>query len=66
MTYEGEGDTNCNWCAQNDPQKLGKGAGGVRNLRTCLDHPDCSIFEIGQNTERVLEACGDLLSLRLK
>ena len=25
MAYEGDGDTNCNWYAWNDPQKLDKG-----------------------------------------
>ena len=27
MEHEGDGDSNYNWCAQNDPQKFGKGAG---------------------------------------
>ena len=24
MEHEGDGDTNCNWCTWNNPQKIGK------------------------------------------
>ena len=33
-------------------QKLGKKTGRVGNQRTCRDHPDFSIVEIGQNSEK--------------
>ena len=31
MEHEGNGDTNCKWCTQNDPQRLGKEDGRVGN-----------------------------------
>ena len=37
MEHEGVGDTNCNWYTWNDPQRLAKGTGGVRNWITSLD-----------------------------
>ena len=52
MEYEGDYDTYCNWCTGNDPQRLGIGAGRVRNQSTSRDHPNYSIVEIGQNTEK--------------
>ena len=54
MEHEGDGDTNCNWCARNNPQKLCQENGRLRNQRTSGDHPDYSIIEIGQNTEKNL------------
>ena len=39
--YEGDGDTNCNWCTRNDPQKLGKETVRIEN------HPNYSIAEVG-------------------
>ena len=44
---EGDGDTSCDWCTRNGPQKLGKGAGRVGNWRTNQDHPNYSIVDIG-------------------
>ena len=52
MEHEVYGDTNSNWRACNNPQGLVKGTGRVRNQRMSGDHPDCSIIEIGQNTEK--------------
>ena len=34
MEYEGDGNTNCNWCAWNNPQKIGKGTGRLGNKWT--------------------------------
>ena len=51
MVHEGDGDTNCNWHAWNDPLKLGKGAGSVGYQRTNRDHPNYSTIEIHQNIE---------------
>ena len=51
MEHEGESDTNCNWCIQNNPQRLGKGVGRVGNQRMRRDHPSY-IVKIGQNTEK--------------
>ena len=39
------------------------GTRGLGNKRTRRDHPNYSILEIGQNTEK---SPGDLLSLRLQ
>ena len=52
MEHENDGDTNCNWCPRNDPQRLGKRVGRVGNRRTNRDHPNYSIVKIGQNTEK--------------
>ena len=52
MEYEGDCDTNYNWCTWNNTQRISKGAGGVRNQRMSLDHPNHSIVEVGQNTEK--------------
>ena len=52
MEHEGDGDTNCNWCTWNNPQRIGKGTGRLGNNRTSGDHQDYSIIKIGQNTEK--------------
>ena len=53
-----DGDTNYYWRAWNGHQRLGTGR--VGNWRSNLDHPDYSIVEISQNTEKSL---GDLRRL---
>ena len=52
MESESDGDTNCNCYALNGPQRFGKGIGRDRNRKTSRDHPNYSIVEIGQNTEK--------------
>ena len=52
MEPEGNCDTNYNWCTWNNPQRVVKGTGKLRNLRTSRDHPDYYITKIGQNTEK--------------
>ena len=52
MEHEGDRDTNCNWCAQNNSQTLDKGTERLRNQRTSSDCSDNSIIKIGQNTEK--------------
>ena len=47
MEYEGDSDTNCNWCTWNIPQKLGKRAGRVGNQGMSQGHPNCNIGKIG-------------------
>ena len=49
MEHEGDGDTNCNWCTWNNPQKIGKGTRRLRSQRRRRDHPDYSIIK---NTEK--------------
>ena len=60
MEHEGGSDANCNWCTWNNPQRIGKGTGRLRNERTGENHPDYSIIKIGQNTEK---SPGDLRRL---
>ena len=60
MKYEGDGDTNCNWCTWNNPQMIGKGTGGFRNQRSNGDLLHYSIIKIGLNTEK---SPGDLRKL---
>ena len=53
MEHEGDGDTNCNWFTWNDPQRLGKGAGKLRNQKASGEtNLDYSIIKMGQNTEK--------------
>ena len=51
LEHDGDSDTYCCWCARNDTQRHGKGAGRVENRRTSRDYPDFYIIKIGQNTE---------------
>ena len=51
VEHEDDGDTNSDWCARNDLQKLDKRAGRVRNQGTSQDHSNYSIIEIGRMTE---------------
>ena len=60
VEHEDGGDTHCNWCTWNGPQRLGKGAGRVGNWRTNRDHPNYSTFDNGRNTEK---SPGDLRGL---
>ena len=52
IKHDRNGDTRCNWCAWNDPQKFGKWVEKLGNKRTNKDHPNHSIAKIGQNTEK--------------
>ena len=52
MQHESDGDTNCNWNARYNDQRIGTGTGGLGNKRTNGDHPIDSIVEISQNTEK--------------
>ena len=52
MECESQCDTNCNWCAWNDPERLGKRTGSGENWRKCRDYPNYSITKIGQNTKK--------------
>ena len=42
----------CNCCTQYNPQRIGKGTGGIGNKRTSGDHLNYSIIKINQNTEK--------------
>ena len=60
VDHESDGDTNCNWDTRYSHQRFGTKTGGLGNKRTSEDHPNYSIIEIGQNTEKSL---GDLRRL---
>ena len=62
MEHEGDGDTDCNWCTRNNPQRIEKGTGRFRNQRMSRDHPNDSIVKIGQYTEK---SSGDLKKLAI-
>ena len=46
---DGDNDSNCNWCAWNDLQRLHKWVVGAENWRTKWNPPNYSIIEIDQN-----------------
>ena len=54
MEHEDDCDINCNWCTRNNPQRTDKGTGRLENKRISGDHPDYSIINIGQNTQKSL------------
>ena len=60
MKHEGDGNTNCNQCSRNNPQRIGEGTGIYGNQRTSGDHPNYRIIKIGQYTEK---SPGDLKRL---
>ena len=60
MEYEGDDYTNCDWCFLYNHQRIIKGTGGHGNKRTSGDHPNYSIIENGENTEK---SPGDLRRL---
>ena len=55
VEHESDGDTNCNWCSW-----ISTGPWGLGNNRKSGDHPNFSIIQIGQNTEK---SPGDLIRL---
>ena len=54
MEHMHEDNTNCSGWTWNSPQNLREGAGKIGNLWENWDHPDYSIVEIGQNTQKSL------------
>ena len=52
MERESDGDTNCKWCALYSHQRIGTGTEGLGNKMMSGDHPNNTIIEIGQNTEK--------------
>ena len=60
MEHEGDNYTNYDWCFWYSHQRIIKGTGGLRSWRTSGDHPNYSIIENGQNTEK---SPGDLKRL---
>ena len=62
MEHEGDGDTNCNWCTQNNPQRIDKETERLKNKRSG-NNTDYSIIKIDQNTKK---SPGDLVRKTLK
>ena len=60
MEQESVGGTNCHCCFWHSDSRIIKGSGRFGSWRTCGDHPNNSIIEDGQNTEK---SCGDLRRL---
>ena len=58
-------DTKYSWCVFNGPLTFGKGTGKIENQKKKRDHPDYSIVENDQNTEKSPGPWWDL-SLRLQ
>ena len=54
LRRESDGDNNCKWCSWHCHQKIGTRTGGLGNKRANGDHPNYSIIEIDQNTEKSL------------
>ena len=52
MEHEGDNYTNCDWCFWYSHQRIIKGTGGLGSWRMGEDHPNYSIIENGQNTEK--------------
>ena len=57
MKYDADGNTNCTW---NNRQTIDRGTCRNGNKRTIGNHPNESIFKVGQNTEK---SPGDLRRL---
>ena len=60
MEYEGDKNTNCDWCFSYSNKRIIKGTGGLVSWRPSGDHPNYSITENGKNTEK---SPGDLRRL---
>ena len=52
MEYEGDGDTNSDLSTRYIHQMIGIVTGGLGSKRTCRNHSNYCIIEIGQNTEK--------------
>ena len=65
VEHEGDGDTTCNRCTWNDPQRLGKKAGRIGNRKTNRNHTNYSTVEIGQNTGKSSGDLGKLAVTRI-
>ena len=50
--HESDGYTNCYWCSWHSHQRISNGTRGFENKRMSGNHPNYSIVEIGQNTEK--------------
>ena len=60
MEHESQGHCKCCWRSRNGHQQPGEGIGRIGNQLENRNHPDFSIAEISQNTEK---SPGDLRKL---
>ena len=60
--HEGDNYTNFDWCFWYSHRRIIKGIGGLGNKRANGDHPNNSVIENGQNTEK---GPGDLRRLAI-
>ena len=60
VKHESDGDTNCNRLSCYSHERIGKMTRGIGNKKASVDHPDYSVVEIGQNTEK---STADLMRL---
>ena len=60
MEHEGDDYTNRDWCFRYSNKRIIKRTGGLGSKKTSGDHPNYSIIENGQNTEK---SPGDLRKL---
>ena len=60
LEHESDDDTNFNWCSQYSHQRIDTRTGRLGNKKTSGDHPNNSIFEVGENTAK---SPGDLRKL---
>ena len=52
MEHEDDNYTNCDWCIWHGNKRIMKGPGGFGSWQPSEDHPNYSIIEDGQNTEK--------------
>ena len=52
MEHEGDGDTDCNWCAWNNSKSIDKGIGRLENKGVSGDNSVNRIVKIGPYTEK--------------
>ena len=60
MEHESDNCINCDWCFWHGNLRITQGPGGFGSWWPCGDHPNDSITEDGQNTEK---SPGDLRRL---
>ena len=60
IEHESDDYTSCGWCSLYSHQEIGIGTKGLRDKRMSGDHPNYSVVEIVQNTEK---SPGDLRRL---
>ena len=66
MEHEGNGDSNWNWHSFCGHQKTNTGTGGFEKKRRMESIQTTALVKSTRIIRRVLETCGELLSLRFK